>query len=42
MKIGQEAAQEGEMGLAPIHDVVVIIAGRDRAAYRQSSTSGKG
>src|SRR3954447_23495702 len=35
LKIGQEAAQEGEMGLAPIHDVVGIIAGRDRAAYHQ-------
>src|SRR5215212_959734 len=35
VKIGQEAAQEGEMGLAPIHDVVVTIAGRDCAAHHQ-------
>jgi len=34
MEFGK-AAQEGEVRLAPIDDVVVIVAARDRAAHRQ-------
>jgi hypothetical protein len=34
MEFGK-AAQEGEVRLAPIDDVVVIVAARDRAAHHQ-------
>ena len=34
MEFGK-AAQEGEVRLAPIDDVVIIVAARDRAAHHQ-------
>jgi hypothetical protein len=34
VKLGK-AAQEGEVRVAPIDDVVVIVAARDRAAHHQ-------